>query len=308
MRAARYDRYGDSDVLSITDDAPEPLLGPDAVLVAVRAAGVNPVDTKVRRGYLEGAFLSYLPIIPGWDAAGVVEAVGPAVTEFTVGDEVIGYVRKDYIQHGTAAERVAAPVRALAAKPREVTFTQAASLPLAGLTAIQMLEAARVHDDDLVLVHAASGGVGHLAVQLARARGARVIGTASEANHDFLRSLGAEPVTYGEGLPERVRDLGHESVDASLDLAGGEALEQSFALTREAGRVVSILDASTVLNRGGRYVFVRPDATQLTELGTLVDTGAVRPQIAATYPLEQIAQAHDQQEAGHVRGKLVLEI
>src|SRR5699024_9523648 len=147
-----------------------------------------------------------------------------------------------------------------------------------------------------------------ISVQLARARGARVIGTASEANHDFLRSLGAEPVTYGEGLPERVRDLGHESVDASLDLAGGEALEQSFALTREAGRVVSILDASTVLNRGGRYVFVRPDATQLTELGTLVDTGAVRPQIAATHPLEQIAQAHDQQEAGHVRGKLVLEI
>ena len=214
MRAMALTQYGGPEVMQARD-LPDPLVGPDSVLVRVRAAGVNPVDTKIRAGYLAGAFPSAFPLVPGWDVAGVVEGTGPAVTEFTVGDEVVGYVRKDHIQHGTYAELVAAPIRTLAPKPSSVSFVEAAGLPMTGLTAHQVLDAAEVGSGDTVLVHAAAGGVGTMAVQLALLRGAHVVGTASEANHEFLRELGAEPVTYGQGLvtgsgrPRRRGGRGH---------------------------------------------------------------------------------------------------
>src|ERR1700754_3431696 len=195
MKAVALTEYGGPEVLSVRD-LPEPLVGPDTVLIEVRAAGVNPVDWKIRQGYLQGAFPHHLPLIPGWDVAGVVKATGPAVTAYRAGDEVIGYARKDHVQHGTYAELVSAPDRVLAPKPHTIDFDHAAGLPLAGLTALQALRAVEVGTGDVVLVHAAAGGVGHLAVQIARELGAaRVIGTASERNHDFLRELGAEPVT-----------------------------------------------------------------------------------------------------------------
>lgn len=230
MKAISYSGYGGPEVLEY-GEVRDPKVGPDTVLVKVRAAAVNPVDWKAREGYLAPALDAVFPVIPGWDVSGVVVQPGASVTEFATGDEVIGYVREDFLSRGTFAEYVAAPVRTLARKPRNLTYEEAAGLPLAGLTAYQVLTGAlAVQEGDVVLVHAAAGGVGSIAVQLGRHLGARVIGTASERNHDFLRELGAEPVTYGEGLAERVRALAPEGVDAVFDTVGGEALKVSADL------------------------------------------------------------------------------
>ena len=307
MRAVKIDSYGGPDAMQV-GELPDPLVGPDTILVRVRAAGVNPVDYKIRAGRLDQAYPSAFPLVPGWDVAGVVEKVGPSVTEFAPGDEVVGYVRKDHVQHGTYAELVSASPRHLALAPRSVGADVAAGLPLAGLTAHQALDAAGAGEGDVVLVHAAAGGVGHLAAQLAVVRGARVIGTASPANHEFVASLGAEPVAYGDGLVERVRELAPDGVDAAVDFIGGDALTASRELVKDAGRIVSVTDAATVLGFGGRYVFVRPNAEMLAGLVRLVDDGRLRVEVARTFPLEQAAQAHELIEGGHVRGKLVLTV
>ena len=306
MRAAFYETYGGTDVLRV-GELPDPVTGPDDVLVRVAAAGVNPVDWKIRQGYLEGAFPAHFPIVPGWDVAGTVEAVGPAVTAFAVGDRVLGYVRKDHVQHGTSAELVRAGVRHLAPLPEGVSFADAGAVPLAGLTALQALDAVGAGSGDTVLVHAAAGGVGAFAVQLAVDRGARVLGTASEGNFDFLRSLGAEPLTYGDGLVDRVRGL-VDRVDAAVDFAGAEAVAASFDLVRDAARVSSVVDAAGVLSGGGRYVFVRPDSAQLADLAQRVATGTLRVELSGTYPLEEIAAAHQRSETGHGRGKVVVTV
>jgi NADPH:quinone reductase-like Zn-dependent oxidoreductase len=307
MKAITISSYGGPDVLELTEQ-PDPLVGPDYVLVRVRAASVNPVDYKIREGYLQGTFPSHLPLIPGWDVAGVVERVGPAVTEYVPGDEVVGYVRKDTIEHGTYAELVAAHVRHLALRPTSVSFEQAAALPLAGLTAWQSVDLAAVGKGDTVLVHAAAGGVGSFAVQIAVHRGARVLGTASERNHDYLRSLGAEPVTYGEGLAERVRGLAPDGVDAVVDYIGGESLEMSPRVVKNPERIVSVVDAATVKAVGGQYAFVRPDPRHLAELATLVDDGVLRIELARTFPLARAADAQRLVEEGHVRGKVAISV
>ena len=307
MKAITISSYGGADVMELTDQ-PDPVVGPDYVLVRVKASSVNPVDYKIREGYLQGAFPSHLPMILGWDVAGVVEKVGPAVRELAEGDEVVGYVRKDSIEHGTYAELVAAHVRHLARKPASVSFEEAGALPLAGLTALQSLRLAQVGEGDTVLVHAAAGGVGSFAVQLARALGARVIGTASAANHEYLRSLGAEPVQYGDGLVAAVRELAPDGVDAVVDYVGGDALTTSPELARSNDRIVSIVDAATVLGFGGRYAFVRPDPDDLAEVARLVDAGQLRVELARTFPLAEAADAHRLVEGGHVRGKVAISV
>lgn len=312
VRAIALTEFGGPEVLS-PHDLPDPVVGPDFVLVRVRTVGVNPVDYKIRAGAMRGAFPHHTPLVPGWDVAGVVEQVGPGVTAYAVGDEVIGYVRKDHVQHGTYAELVAAPDRTLAPKPAGLGFAAAGALPLAGLTALQSLRAVGTGAGDVVLVHAAAGGVGHLAVQLARVLGAgRVIGTASERNHEFVRSLGAEPVAYGAGLVERVAALvgGDGRVDVALDLVPGgvDALADSAKLVRDAARHVSIVNAAQVRAQGGVYVFVRPDTAQLTWLGELAAAGELRVEIQQELPLEAAAQAQRLLAEGHVRGKLVLTV
>lgn len=307
MKAIVLHRYGGPEVLEVAD-LPEPTVGPDSVLVRVRAAGVNPVDWKIREGWLEARFPSHFPITPGWDLAGVVERVGPAVYEFTPGDEVVGYVREDHIQRGTYAELVAAPVRTIARKPTNLSWTQAAGLPLAGLTAYQALHRAlRVTKGDTLLVHAAAGGVGSLAVQLAVGLGARVIGTASPGNHDFLRSLGAEPVSYGDGLADRVRALAPDGVDAVLDLVGGDTMAMSPDLLASGGRLASIVDPG-VRDLGGRYVFVRPDPDDLAALCELAEEGRLTVEVSQVLPLERAAEAQQTSERGHARGKIVIEV
>ncbi|TWE22678.1 NADPH:quinone reductase-like Zn-dependent oxidoreductase [Prauserella muralis] len=299
-------RYGGPDELRLGEH-PDPKVAPGEVLVRVKAAGVNPVDWKIGAGYLDAVMEVRFPLIPGWDISGVVEAVGLDVDEFAVGDEVIGYIRKDQVELGAYAELVAANVRLLAHKPAALDWPQAAGLPLAGLTAHQSLRRVQVGKDDTVLVHAAAGGVGSLATQLAVAAGARVLGTASERNHDFLRELGAEPVTYGDGLAARVRELAPGGVDAALDFVGGDAVEVSRELVRDASRIASITDPQ-VAESGGQYVWVRPSVADLTELGRLADEGALTVPVETTLPLAEAAEAWRQSQSGRTRGKLVLTV
>ena len=307
MRAAVYDSYGDAGVLSVrTHD--DPPVGPDTVLVRAKATSVNPVDWKVRKGYLQGAYPHHLPIIPGWDVAGVVEAVGPAVvTGLEVGDEVWGYVRRDDVCWGTAAELVPAPQRTVARKPAGLSFEEAAAVPLAGLTAYQSLvEALAVGSGERVLVHAAAGGVGQFAVQIATALGCEVVGTASEGNHALLRDLGvSEVIDYHQGP---VSEQLSSPVDAVLDLVGGDALEDAPRQVKDPARIASVVDAQTVLGFGGRYVFVRPERDHLDALARLVDEGRLRVTVDRTFALDEIADAHLLSESGHVPGKIVVTI
>jgi NADPH:quinone reductase-like Zn-dependent oxidoreductase len=308
MRAIVVNAYGGPEVLGI-GERPEPKVGPDSVLVRVRAASVNPVDYKIVRGYLDRAFPTVFPLVPGWDVAGEVVSVGPAVTHLEVGQRVYGYARKDYIGDGTWAELVAVPARGVAPMPTSVDFVEASCLPLAGLTAYQCLvDTLAVGSGDVVLVHAASGGVGTFAVQIAAALGARVIGTSSEGSADHVRRLGGEPVGYGDGLVERVRALAPDGVDAVVDLAGGEALDVSPELMREGGRLVSVTNAVRVKELGGHYVFVRPDVDDLTELARLVDIGKLAVYVQDRFPLDDVRAAVARAETGHVRGKVVLEV
>jgi NADPH:quinone reductase-like Zn-dependent oxidoreductase len=304
MRGMAYDRFGDDDVLQLRDDLPDPPVGPDTVLVRVHAAGVNPVDMTIRAGHLAGAYPHHFPIVPGWDVAGVVEAVGPAVVTFKPGDEVFGYVRRDDVQWGTAAELVPAPQRCLWHKPSSLSFAEAGALPLTGLTAYQALtEALDVSEGDRVLVHRAAGGVGFNAVQIAVALGAHVIGTAGARNHGFLRDAGAaEVLDYSAGpISEQLS----EPVDAVLDLVGGDTLADAPKQVRDVSRITSVVDPS-VNGMGGRYVFVRPEQHDLEELGRMADAGQLRVPIARAFPLEDLVAAHRLVGEGHVRGKVVV--
>ena len=307
MRAAVYDEYGDADVITVREHD-DPPVGPDTVLVRVKATSVNPVDWKIRCGFLQGAYPHHLPVIPGWDVAGVVEAVGPAVvTGLEVGDEVWGYVRRDDVQWGTSAELVPAPERTVARKPAALSFEESAAVPLAGLTAYQTLvEALEVDAGDRVLIHAAAGGVGQFAVQIAAARGCEVVGTASPENHAALRELGAsEAIDYHAGP---VSEQLSTPVDAVLDLIGGDALDDAPHQVKDTSRIASVIDAQKVRELGGRYVFVRPERGHLDALAALVEDGRLRVGVARTFPLDQIADAHRLSESGHARGKIVVTV
>ncbi|WP_129784659.1 NADP-dependent oxidoreductase [Promicromonospora panici] len=307
MRAITYSEFGGADVLELTDQ-PDPHIGPDTVVVRVKAASVNPVDWKIREGRLQGLIDVQLPAIPGWDVAGVVEQVGLDTPEFRAGDEVYGYVRKDTVQGGTFAELVAAPVRTLARKPASLSFEEAAAVPLAGLTAYEAIQRSGVKAGQTVLVHAAAGGVGAFAVQIARALGARVIGTASEANHEFLRGLGAEPVTYGDGLADRVRAIAPGGVDVALDFAGGGSVAVSAELLADGGAITSIADPTARTEHGGQYVWVRPSVSGLDALTALFDAGQLSVEIAEVFDLAEAAAAHRASATGHTRGKLVVRV
>ena len=307
MRAAVIRGYGEPSVVEVTD-VDDPLVGPDYVLINVAVAGVNPVDWKIVAGYLQGAFPHHLPLIPGWDVAGEVVAVGPAVTEVALGDKVAAYARKDHVQNGTFAELVAVSVRSVAKLPDGVDIVDAGAVPLAGLTSAQLMDAARVAAGDTVLVHAAGGGVGSFAVQLAVLRGARVIGTGSASSHDYLQRLGVEPVEYGDGLVDGVRNLAPAGVDVVIDLVGGAALAATSQLLSAEGRVASIVDADAVKEFGGRYVFVRPDGVMLGGLLRQVADGDLRVHLAERFPLERAGDALAASKAGHVRGKVVITV
>ncbi|MFE1894766.1 NADP-dependent oxidoreductase [Streptomyces yangpuensis] len=306
MKAITYSAYGTPASLMLVD-APQPKVGPGEVLVRVRAAGVNPVDWKLAAGYLDPILEVRHPVIPGWDVAGVVEAVGPDTSDFAVGDEVYGYVRKEWVELGTYAELVAAPVRTLARKPRGLTFEQAAGVPLAGLTAYQSLTRVGVRAGETVLIHSAAGGTGSFGVQIAVALGLRVIGTAGAHNHDYLRSLGAEPVLYGEGLADRVRELAPGGVDAALDFYGDGVVETLQSLVARRERVVSIADQEAAA-KGAHQLWVRPDTADLAFLAELADAGRLTVNVEHALPLAEAAKAWELSAAGRTRGKIVLTV
>ncbi|WP_185990465.1 NADP-dependent oxidoreductase [Janibacter cremeus] len=305
MRAMTYDRYGDDDELRMVE-RPDPKVGPAEVRVRVTRASVNPVDWKVMSGGLDPLMDARFPVVPGWDVAGVVDAVGPDTPEFVPGDRVAAYARKQVVSAGTFAEYVTVRVDDVAAVPDGVGDDVAAALPLTGLTALRVLETLAVTKGDTLLVHAASGGVGHLACQLAVAAGATVIGTASPANHDKLAAIGVTPVAHGDGLAERLAEVAPDGVDAVADLVGG-VLDVSLAVLRDGGRLASVADPG-VEEHGGRWVWVRPDGQRLGGLLDEVAEGRLTVDIDRTFPLERVAEAFALSREGGAQGKLVIEV
>ncbi len=304
MRAVTYDSYAPDNSRLRCGEVADPKVGPGQVLIQVRAAAVNPVDWKVMAGGLDGMMDAVFPVIPGWDVAGVVTRTGPDTPEFAPGDEVMAYARKDVVQAGTFAEYVAVDASSVARKPASLDWAQAAGLPLAGLTALRSLDRLAVGSGDVLLVHGAAGGVGSLAVQIGCDRGARVICTASERNHAFLRELGGDPVSYGDGLVERVRALAPDGVSAVADFVGGQ-LETTLAVLADGGRHISVADPG-VEQHGGHWIWCRPDGAGLDELAALVDRGALTVEVAQTFPLERTGEAFEASRTGHTRGKLVV--
>lgn len=297
MKAVRFSQFGGPEVLEIVD-LPDPHPGPGQVRIAVRAAGVNPSDWKKRQGSMD----EELPQTLGYEAAGVVDELGDGVADVAVGDRVFGFSAEGAAQAELVVLSHYAPI------PPSLDFPGAAALPAAIETATRALDQLGVGSGSTLLISGASGSVGSAAVQLAVVRGARVIGTASPANHEYLRSLKAEPVSYGEGLVDRVRALG--DVDLALDVAGSGALAELIQLTGGPEHVVTIADFGGAQEHGVR--FSRGDAGRavhvLAEIGALVESGRFSLPVAQTFPLAEIAEAHRVGEDGHVRGKLVLVI
>jgi NADPH:quinone reductase-like Zn-dependent oxidoreductase len=305
MRAVAYDSYGGFEVLRETR-LPRPKVGPGEILIRVRSAGVNPVDWKLMAGVLDPLMHTVFPVVPGWDVAGVVEAVGPDVPEFSPGDEVFAYARRDYVHGGTFAEFVTVAAGAAALKPAALNWDEAAGVPLAGLTARRTLARLGVDGDSVLLIHGAAGGVGVFGAQLARLAGARVIGTASPANHERLAGYGVEPVAYGDGLAGRVRELAPDGVTAVADFVGG-VLDTTLAVLADGGRHASIADP-TVGTAGGDWIWVRPDGTGLAALAALADQGRLTVPVAEVFPLIEVAEAFRLSQAGHTHGKIIIRV
>ena len=305
-KAIAFTEYGPADVLHPVDtDQPQP--GPGQVRIAVRTAGVNPIDCKIRSGAMQQAYPVEFPSVPGREAAGVVDALGEGVTELLDGDEVLGPTLT-----GAYAESALADANSLVIRPGSLSWEEAAAIPVAARTSYRILDMLNLHPGQTILLHGAAGGVGTVAVQFARARGLRVIGTASAANHDYLRSLGAVPVEYGDGLTERVRAAAPEGVDGVLDLAGkGNVLPLSVELTGSADRVVTIADPLAE-QYGVRFSGGEGEIDQtrraLTAALSLQTAGTLQVPVHRTYPLAEAAEAHRESEQGHLAGKIVLTV
>jgi NADPH:quinone reductase-like Zn-dependent oxidoreductase len=300
VKAVTFTEYGDPDVLHVAD-AEEPHPGPGQVRIAVRAAGVNPVDWKARSGALRDFMPLTLPAIDGREAAGVVDEVGPEVTDVAAGDEVFGFA-----VGGAAADY--AVLDDYARKPAGLSWEEAAGLPVAVETSVRVFNVlGGLGEGQTIVINGAAGGVGSAAVQLAVARGARVIGTASENNHDFLRSLGAEPTTYGEGLVDRVRAIAPDGVDLAFDTAGQGGVPDLITLTGDPAKVATIADFSAA--ELGAKVTGGGDgraAEALGEAAELSGAGRLQMPVAQAFPFADAAEAHRVSQDGHVRGKLVL--
>ncbi|MDQ0093748.1 NADP-dependent oxidoreductase [Paeniglutamicibacter psychrophenolicus] len=303
MKAMAYASYGGVEKLEQLE-LPLPKVGPGTVRIKIKAAGVNPVDWKIMAGYLDPIMDVHFPAVPGWDVAGVVDAVGFDTPEFNIGDEVHAYGRRDTVGIGSFAQYITLPAGAVAHKPKQLSFEEAAALPLTGGTALRALDALELAPGQTLLIHNGAGGVGQAAIQIGRAAGARVLATASERNHELLASLGAEPLTYGEGLVESVRALAPGGVDAVADFHGG-ALEDTLAVLKESGKHASIADG-TVGEHGGRYIWVRPDGRELARIDELVEAGKLSVHVVSSYPMQEAAAAITQSMGGHAGGKIVL--
>jgi len=300
VKAIQFSQFGGPEVLELVE-LPDPTPASGQIRVAVRAVGVNPIDWKLRSGMRGGD----LPQRTGGEVAGVVDELGDGVTDVALGDRVFGFAA------GFDGAAELALLAEYAPIPPSLDFAGAAGLPVAVETAVRTLDLVGVGAGSTVVINGAAGAVGSSAVQIAVARGARVIGTASPGNHDYLRSLGAEPTTYGEGLAERLRELAPDGVDAAVDAAGAGALPALVELAGGPEHVVTIADYAGAQATGVRFsAGADPGAARavhaLKDIGELIEVGQFTLTVAQTFPLDQIAEAHRLSETGHVRGKLVL--
>ena len=308
MKAVRIHTYGGPEVLKY-EEAPRPKPGAGELLIRVHAAGVNPVDWKIREGYFKQRLNYSLPLILGWDLSGVVEATVPGIVRLKAGDEV--YSRPDFSRDGAYAEYIVVRESEVALKPRSIDHIHAAAIPLAALTAWQSLfDTAGLGAGQKVLIHAAAGGVGSFAVQLAKWKGTYVIGTASGRNQEFLRKLGADQTI--DYQTTHFEDVVHD-VDVVFDTIGGDTQRRSWKVLKKGGILVSIVgppSAEEAVAHGVRQasVFVQPSATQLTELANLVDSGKLKPVVETVLPLSEARRAHELSQTGHTHGKIVLRV
>ena len=308
MKAIRMHTYGGPEILAY-EDAPRPEPGSGEVLILVHAAGINPIDCKVREGNLKDRWMHQLPLIPGWDVSGVVDGIGQGVDSFRPGDEVFAHL--DMLRDGAYAEYVVTDVRALARKPHSLDHIHAASVPLASLTAWQTLfETGSLSAGQRVLIHGTGGSVGGFAVQLAKQKGARVAAVANPPEMDFVTSLGADKVVdYQAGPFEEAV----EPVDLVLDVIGGAMQERSLKVLKRGGTLVAtvrITIAEKAAERGveAKPFLVRPDGAELTKIGELVDAGRLKFQLGTVLPLSKAREAHELVQSGRVRGKVVLKV
>ncbi|HXS58892.1 MAG TPA: NADP-dependent oxidoreductase [Hanamia sp.] len=308
MKAIRIHEFGGPEVLKY-EDAPTPEPASDEVLIKIFATGVNPIDYKIRSGHAQGKFPVQLPLIPGWDVSGEIEKAGSDILNFKVGDEVYG--RPDPTRDGTYAEFVVVKASQVNGKPKSISHDKAAAVPLAGLTAWQALfDHGNLQSGQKVLIHAASGGVGHFAVQFAKWKGAHVIGTCSEDNIDFLFDLGADEVIdyRTEKFEEKVVD-----VDLVFDLIGGDTQKRSISVIKNGGTLVTTVQPVSQEEAKAKNIRVEgfmalsiPE--ELQQIADLIDSGKVKPCVSEIFPLQSAAEAHKKMEEGHVRGKLVLKV
>jgi NADPH:quinone reductase len=308
MRAVFYARFGGPDVLKFGDIA-EPTPGPDDVLIHVRCSGVNPVDWKVREGYMKGFMPYAFPIIPGFDASGEIAALGANVRGWSIGDRVFAFCGIGSIQWGTAAEYTLAPASALARTPKSLTDRQAAGVPLVALTAYQALfDIGELEAGQQIFVPAASGGVGSFAVGLAKAKGARVVGSCGPDNIDYVRSLGAdEVINYRDGDAwAAAKALTPGGYDLVLNTVQGTDPTAAMDALKPGGP----LDAALLQARGlrGQMVYVTPNGAQLADIASLIEQGRLKVPDVTAYPLEKCGEAHLASQTHHVRGKLVLDV
>ena len=303
MRAVRFDRYGGTDVLEVRA-VEDPAAEPGRVVVAVKAAGINPGEISIREGRLHARFPATFPSGEGSDFAGVVEELGAGAEGFTAGDEVLGWTE----ERASHAELVSVPVEQLVHKPSQLSWEVAGSLFVAGMAALASVTAVAPGSGETVVVSAAAGGVGSIAAQLARRTGASVIGLAGKPNHPWLQAHDIVPVSYGEGQAQRIQQAASGSVDAFIDTFGGGYVELALELGIAPERINSIADFTA----GQRYgvhtegTHAIANAQSLAELAGLVADGQLEVPIARTFPLEQVREAYRELERRHTRGKIVL--
>lgn len=315
MKAVVIESFGGLDELKL-HEMPMPKIHDHEVLIGVEYAAVNPVDWKIREGYLESAFPHQFPLIPGWDASGVIASVGKNVKGLKAGDLVYAYCRKPTVQEGTYAEYVAFDAVNVAKKPKNITFAEAAAVPLAALTAWQALfDFCHLKKGQTILIHAGAGGVGGFAIQFAKYAGATVITTCSRNNFDYVQKLGADHIIdyTKEDFRESVRKIAKDGVDIAFDTVGGDVLPKSLEIVKKDGALVTIVQhlgpeygAKAHVRTG--FVFVRPDGQELANIAKLIESGIVKAPEIHEMNLKDAAKAQEISKLGHTRGKIVLKI
>lgn len=315
MRAIVIEQFGDAKNLQFKE-LPIPVPEEREVQIKILYTSVNPVDWKIREGMLQGRLPHEFPIIPGWDAAGIVTALGSKVSQFQVGDQVYTYSRKPVVHSGTYAEYICFDAEHVALKPKNLSFAQAAAIPLVGLTAWQALfDFGKLKRGETILIHAGAGGVGSVAIGLAKNAGAKVYTTASEQNHAYVKKLGADvAIDYRkESFKDRMKQLEPQGIDLVLECIGGDVMKQSVEVVKEGGRIISILGQlnprmAQEKNISFHYVFVSPNGEELKQLTALFEQGKLELPNIEEMGLDEAATAQEKVRQGHTRGKIVLKV